>query len=333
MNKPIQIATIAAAWTVLMIEPISAQEIAQASDSVEKAKAQYAQTYERLVQLQKNAPVWKTLPGGAGQGDVLSVRSSNATPETEANLREDLSVMERILTKAIGEKSEPTAMGVKVAFSPGRDVTSALYLEGFGALFLLSIDFPLLPPPSQPEAKTESSPQTGTAWEQAKKELYGEADEAKALRGARSGALDAEFGVKQRIDLRYSAADASPKKLEVMAAPKYDADQVARLKDTLAASLRNAANIRDLKADESVTVCVSSSSVSPTITTAPLVLQRLGGSGTQVSKWQVAGAASGVTPSNPGTLTLRVKKSDAAALANGTMTQEEFRKRVTALIY
>ena len=44
-------------------------------------------------------------------------------------------------------------------------------------------------------------------------------------------------------------------------------------------------------------------------------------------------ARTGGAQTNPGTLTIRVKKSDATALANGSITPDEFRKRVTTLVY
>ena len=61
----------------------------------------------------------------------------------QANLEEDLAVMSHILDKALNEKGgwrQPatTAMGVNVYFSPSSTPLRSLYLEGYGALFLLN---------------------------------------------------------------------------------------------------------------------------------------------------------------------------------------------------
>ena len=334
MNQTIRIASLAALAT-LMIRSAFAQEAGAATTQtavpreirgvfetrVAAAPAPLTKANDRIA-LDSRGQFLRTIVGNTGPGDVLAIRSSSVAPESEANLREDLNVMERILNKALGEKSDATAMGVKITFAPGRDANSTMYLESFGALFLLNVDFPLLPPPVQPEMKTETAgPQTGTAWEQAKKELYGPQDELKAK-------------LAKEMTIIYD------KKVGGTSASKYDADQVARIKDSLALALRNAANIRDLRADEWVTVCVTSSADT---LTAPGRVFRSEGDLSGQFEIQVNGATRrvsastmgkpGSVSSNPGTLTLRVKKSDAAALANGTITPDEFRKRVTALIY
>src|SRR5439155_25390899 len=66
-------------------------------------------------------------------------------------------------------------MGIDVFFAPGSSPIRSIYLEGYGALFLVSVNFPLLPPPDKPESTKEKS-DTDSTWEEAKRELYGRCD-------------------------------------------------------------------------------------------------------------------------------------------------------------
>ena len=234
-------------------------------------------------------------------GKALVIRSSEPDPKEQSSLEEDLAVMSRILDKALEEKSDTThrthrAMGINVYFSSSNPMRS-LYLDGYGAVFMLHVGFPLLAPPKT-EARKERA-ETSSTWEEARQELYGQPASAKTLAGP---------------------------------AEEYDEEKVSQLKDTLLEALKNAANIRDLKPDDSVTICV------------------FGGAG--AGRTQVRSATKrGATPSpdvdthvwvlgdhNAGPtrgtiLTLRVKKSDADAFAKGKLTPEEFRKKAKIAAY
>ena len=112
-------------------------------------------------------------------------------------------------------------MGIDVFYTPAASPLRSLYLDGYGALFMLNVGFPFLPPPHA-EGQQEK-PEANSDWEDAKQELYGQ--------GGRG---------------------------RVMAAPSepYDEERVNRLKEGLLESLKNATNIRGLKPDDSITVCV-----------------------------------------------------------------------------
>src|SRR5207247_9731478 len=86
--------------------------------------------------------------------------------------------MSRILDKTVAKKLDDRGnrlMGINVLFAPGSGSIRKLYLEGYGALFLLNVNFPLLPPPEKAEATKEKS-ETDSTWEDAKQELYGQSD-------------------------------------------------------------------------------------------------------------------------------------------------------------
>src|SRR5438128_1576740 len=172
-----------------------------------------------------------------GQGKSLVIRTSEADAKTQAKLEEDLAVMSRIFEKALAQKMvevedrQNPYMGINVLFGPGSTPIRSLYLEGYGALFLLNVNFPLLPPPEKPEAAKEQS-ETDSAWEEAKRELYGQPDPWSQVGGA----------------LRFNMSGA-PRK-------EYDEKKVDARKDALLAALNNATNIRNLKSEETITVCV-----------------------------------------------------------------------------
>ena len=340
------------------IAETAAQDLQSALQKAEKLKAEdavaYEKTYEKIVQLAKPAPTMLKFgpPFGNDSTSFLAVRTSNASSASDATLQEDLNVMAHILDKATGDKSESTAMGVKLTVLSSRDVVNSLYLDGYGALFTMSVNFPLLPPPAAANAKVEpETPKPSTTWEQAKRELYPQpGDSYDARLGLRIMDVEAASAAKRSADSNAS---------------KYDADKVNKLRDSLVEAMRNAANIRELKPDDSVTVCVSGSSsdtaMRALITTGPVrVAPRAGqdfsgggiggggnggsglggnglGGGGEVQVRSYMGAVSTASAAGatkkPGTLTIRVKKSDATAFANGSITQEEFRKRMSILTY
>src|SRR6516162_5173523 len=111
-------------------------------------------------------------------------------------------------------------MGIDVFAFNGSGPMRNLYLDGYGALFMVNVGFPLVPP----AAKTsEEKPSGDSAWEEAKQELYGPGP------GMRPGLPPGE---------------------------EFSAEKVGKLKASLLEALKNASNIRGIRPDESVTVCV-----------------------------------------------------------------------------
>ncbi len=249
--------------------------------------------------------------GRGGPGKALVIRTSDADAKEQANLEEDLAVMSRILDKTVAKKLDDERgsrfMGINVLFAPGSGSIRNLYLEGYGALFLLNVNFPLLPPPEKPEATKEKS-ETDSTWEDAKQELYGQSD------------AWAQVGKA----FKFSMA-AGPQQ-------EYDKDKVDDLKESLLEALKNATNIRNLKADESITVCAFGG-----VSAAP------GKSRTWVKRAPNAPDAERdevfVTEHDDGPpargtiMTIRVKKSDADAFAKGKLSLEDFRKKASITTY
>jgi hypothetical protein len=244
-------------------------------------------------------------------GKALVIRTSDGDPKAQANLEVDLAVMSRILDNTVAKKLEDDRanrfMGINVLFAPGSGSIRNLYLEGYGALFLMNVGFPLLPPPAKPEPTKEKS-DTDSTWEQAKQELYGQSDPwtqaGKALKFSWSP------GPQQ----------------------DYDKDKVDNLKDSVLEALKNATNIRNLKADESITVCVFGG-----VNAAPgkvrTWVKRAPGAPDADAEDVVVTEHDGGPPGRGTIMTIRVKKSDADAFAKGKLTLDDFRKKASVTTY
>jgi hypothetical protein len=104
----------------------------------------------------------------------------------------------------------------------GNLATEVIYLEGFGAIFLMEVAFPLVPPPKSEEEKAEES--TDRVWAETRQEIF------------MPGAVQ--------------------KSNQSQPAEEYDTERVEKLKSTLIKALKHAANIRALKPDHWAIVTV-----------------------------------------------------------------------------
>ena len=247
---------------------------------------------------------------------VIPKEAGDAKSLTE--VEEDLGVMAHILGKALNSDDKAArAMGIAVF---GRAAVAGaspqnLYIEGQGANFLLNVNFPLQPPPSK-EPVTEAKEQTNNAWEEAKREMARPG-------GKGQGGADPFTVFEERFG-------GEPWNVKLPVA-EYDADKVEKLKTDLITALKNAGNIRRLKADETVTVVVSG-----------------GDAGVMTKSFKTAGGKPGTTKTDrvviakassgeqrrvdsPAKLIFRVKKADADAFQNGKLDFDAFRKKVAVL--
>lgn len=235
----------------------------------------------------------------AGQQPLI-VRFAEANQEGDTSLREDLPVMNRILTKTVegetGRGSIGHAMGIVLSTIPGARRPQSLYLEGYGALFLLNVDFPLMAPETETK-ETQEKPKDST-WEEAKRELYGQ----------------------RRVEVRLQPGEPRA---------EFDAEKVENLKNELLKVLRNAANIRELKAEEFVSVVlVGAGGRSSERIVRSQMPNRYNAPRTRL--FASSGSRSATTES---TLTIRVKKADATAFAEGAIDLQEFTKRASVSTY
>lgn len=240
--------------------------------------------------------------GGASKRPVIV----GGDPKNAATLSEDLTVMMRILEKAAGTKADgpPTAAGIAL-FSFGQASSPrAFYLEDYGAMFVLNVRFPLLAPPKKDETG-RTNETTNSEWEKARAEVYGQ-----------------RRGFEQK--LRNAPGE------------EFDAQRVDGLQSQLINDLSNAKNIRGLKAGDFVTVVVLGGGQAGGVIHREVTSPGRGGSGGGgrgggMARMEIT--SSGGEAGAQSTMTLRAKKSDIDAFANGKLAEDEFRKKVTVQIY
>lgn len=177
-------------------------------------------------------PTLSGLRSNSKSGAVLVIPSAQMKPEDTATLIEDMTIMSRIFDKKLSDRNlippgRTFWRGWSIDpfdsfFSTDTRTTEAIYLEGFGCLFLVNVDFPLSAPPQDEAAKPKDG--TDQVWAETQDQMYNPL------------AKDA-----------YKQGDRSQ---------KYSSEKVDDLLTTLIRSLKHTGNIRGLKADESVTIMV-----------------------------------------------------------------------------
>lgn len=229
-------------------------------------------------------------------------------------VEEDMSVMAHILDKAASNDDKSArAMGIPVFGRIADGSPQNLYLEGYGAVFFENVNYPLLPPPAK-EDDNQAKEKTSSEWEQARREMSHPA-------------------LASDVDPFAAAAETYRELVWSGGSSPYDADKVAELKNDLISTLKNAANIRKLKSDETVTVVVTGASPGGTGKTI-----RRGdlkpGHGPE-EEIVIAEITTGdrIPANAPAKLILRVRKADAEAFQSGKLSLDEFRKKVTTMLY
>lgn len=275
----------------------------RAADATGDDEAEIETEVDTLIE----APGWAAITQWqtAGQQPLI-VRTGEGNTETAAKLREDLPVMNRILTKTVeretGRGGREHAMGIVLSTLPGGRRPSSLYLEGYGALFLLNVDFPLIAPEVE-EKEAEEKP-TSSTWEEARRELYGQ----------------------KRVEARLNPPEAHA---------EFDSKQVESVKNEILKALKNGANIRELKPEESITVVLvgTGGRTSDQLVRSQATTRYSGSRRFNARRPEVFAFAGRRTDGGESTLTIRVKKADTAAFAEGAIDLQEFAKRASVAAY
>ena len=255
-------------------------------------------TSENGKTIQQNWEFDTLLPRTTKTGRTLVVQSSELAPAALADAEEDMSVMALILRKATGARTDDRrmALGIEVDSNVFGSSSGArnIYLEGYGALFLLGVRFPLLAP-TETTSEKETKDETSNEWVDARDEL---------LNGGEHPRFQVAFDALTRLANRQPTED-------------YDADKVEDLKTGLFQALKNASHIRALKATDYVTVVIQGGDT----IRAERVVGKSGGR-----------ARSENRPSET-VMTIRVHKPDIDAFAKGTLALEGFRKKASIHTY
>ena len=205
--------------------------------------------------------------GPAAERPVL-IGTEPMTPEIETEWREDLRVMDKLLSDQLSSaaiSSYPQAMGIKL-WSLGQ--SEPMYIEGLGCVFTCRAGIPLAEGKSGATTKGTLQVQP-SAWDRARREISGQ------------GRLEyAELKLKQpQLNFDHAALD--------------------RLIESILKTLPEATNMRHLAAEQYVIVTV-------------------------------VGADEDGTPMR---LTMKAQKNDIDGAAKGTLTADDFAKRVLHRIH
>lgn len=166
-------------------------------------------------------------------GFPLEIRFTDTDMDGMAQTREDLQIMslvfEKNLKSELGEESLTYKMGIPMLMEgPSTRFIQSSYLEGFGALFELNVNFPLQASARDSDTETPKSAPT-SLWEEAKSELFAEAESPTGFTAGQSKSQPA----------------------------RYDSAKVDDLKHQLLICLKEAAHMRALEPNEFVAVVVS----------------------------------------------------------------------------
>jgi hypothetical protein len=112
----------------------------------------------------------------------------------------------------------------------------------------------------------------------------------------------------------------------------YDENKVSELKDALLEALKNATNIRNLKSDEAITVCVfGGASSGPR---KPKAFAKDSSDDQDRDENELAVVSRDDGPPARGTImTIRVKKADVDAFAKSKLNLDDFRKKASVTTY
>jgi len=278
---------------IMLSDPVKAAS-AGAGIGIVEGNADKANQLMRTIQILEDD---SALPRRAKTGRTLIIQSTDRDPAALTNAEEDLSVMALILRKATGAtqtEERQVVMGIEVfgSSSGARNI----YLEGYGALFLLGVRYPLIAP-SDVIKETQDKDGATNEWVNARDELL---NNGPAVRYQL--ALDQVYTRQLR-----------------QTAEQYDAGKVEDLKTALLQALKNAYHIRILKPTDFVTIAVQGGEIARTEKPE------------KPGKVNVRNR----TETRPAetVMTLRVRASDAIAFGKGELDIAALRERTVINTY
>jgi hypothetical protein len=208
--------------------------------------------------------------------------------------------MYRILSKARKQDDSGFRLESFLSGSSGSSVKS-MYIEGYGAVFMLNVRFPLVAPqPAQEQNKPKEN--NSEEWERAKAELS----------SRNTFELDLERAWTHAMG---------------PAGEDYDAQKVEDLTVSVLEALKNATHIRNLKADEFVTVAILGAEGAQKRLLVQDENEHADGKEKRKTRVEAVG------PRGESTMTIRAKKSDIDDFAKGKVGLDAFRKKAKMLVY
>jgi len=231
-------------------------------------------------------------------------------------LEEDLQVMSRLIERKMESSLNETSStrrvrSLLVTDSSSRAVRS-FYFDGFGALFMLRVKFPLTGPAIPLQLGSDSA--ADKDWERAWQDMYGE--------------LDTDH---DDDDGDVSTSD-------------FNTNRLVRLKGELLLVLKHASNMQSLKADDVLAITVfgrppPQTSVSSKSSSGRGASSKANQAAEDTASEKRSPARSNRTADDfartpqATILTLRVKKAEVDAFGGGQLTLDQFRQKAAANAY
>lgn len=321
MNSLVRTFMVAAVMSLLINNITPAQRTSQAGElrpvqvgSVESVSAeappvenvstaQYDETmddyeYEQMMTMEMEYG----LPGSSLRTGrkVFVIPATEIKTEDHLAIERDMHVMSLIFERAL--KKPQMIGGVFTVLEDffGRDshLTEAIYLDGYGALFFMEVNFALLGPSRSQEEKEpkEDEEHVDQIWKRAEQELFS------------PQALNTNRRTSSRRE--------------------YDPEKVENLKNTLITVLKHAANIQALKSDELVVLTIFGRASQ----SGRIIGGRSGRSGR--SGYRTTRTTGAKTSSFSTTVvTIRTKKSDIDAFSKGELDFDQFHERTQIITH
>lgn len=234
----------------------------------------------------------------------LLIEFSSSDPRALDALNEDLNVMSRLLEKVLERdpsQAPDVKMGIPILVTSGSRGVRAMYVDGFGALFMAKVNIPVFAPELAKEKPVEN--RSDSDWESIRREISGGGDDSPV-----------EL-------LTYGAM--SP-------GAAFDASQVENLKKQVLQALKNASNIRHLKGDEFVSVALLGTGAIETVKASQGRNRSNNANNAAGNNPTVTAELRGSSLARQGTvMTIRVKKAVIDAFARGKLGFEEFERLAT----
>ena len=306
----------------------------QWQNQVEKQQdvLQLQQELQRLVRPSRTSGTINTRGAGSfdvfgeGTGNILVIPTEEMKTKSFIAINEDMNVMSQIFSNELKQNgmiySGYGAYGAAINLELTTNNIKSMYLQGYGALFMIKVDFPLSAPPEvQKQPQEPNKGEVDRVWQQTKEQIY-------------------EPQVASAYSYRRTAEN-----LDV----KYDAQKVENLKKILITALKHASNIEILKPDESVILRISEISTSRSSIKAILGDQyfiQTGNGGNWVQNggnWVLKEDLPDniknlpdemkLLPPPPNAIVIRAKKSDIDAYAKGELDFDKFRDKTQVFSY
>ncbi len=263
--------------------------------------------------------------GREAEGSISVIDFKSPNQKTVDETGEDLKIMSILFAHNLRDKTVANAqvdykLGIPLLLKNHGHSVEASYIEGVGALFSLRVRFPVVPPAVE-ETNATPAPKD-SAWARAQRELAGEPD-----RNFQSGLFQS-----------------NPE-----GAVEFQSNLVETLKKQVIETLGEASNFRHLAPNETIMVTVTGA---PNATAAvrgaavykvdndPMSAQPMIGTtsantfGSPVSVRWTSSHGQGHLGSNRATImTIRIKQSDAQALAEHKMSREDFVRAAQVTTY